>query len=295
MLWLGIFGLGGKGVLLLERITPQYIFETIAKETVTYAFLLLPWAQDILGALDRSEIRKEDHDLSCWRKMNMGAQPIPASVIKRWKEYFPYMEYETECGLTESGGPGMIHLGFGNEHKAGSVGKPGMLWDARIVNDKGEEVTPGEVGELIVKGNGVMKEYYKNPELTAQTIRNGWLHTGDMAKVDNDGFIYLVDRKKDIVIVGGENIYPVEIENVIRKHPKIYDVAVIGIPDDRLGEILAVVIDPKPGETLSEEEVNSFCEQSFPRYKRPRRIIFDKVPRNPTGKIEKPKLREKYA
>ncbi|NWF78307.1 MAG: AMP-binding protein, partial [Chloroflexi bacterium] len=138
-------------------------------------------------------------------------------------------------------------------------------------------------------------EYYKNPEKTAETIKNGWLYTGDMAKMDNEGFIYLVDRKKDVIIYGGENIYPVEIENVLQSHPKIYDVAVIGIPDKRLGEIAAAVIDPKPGETLSEEEVVRFCEQNLPRYKRPRRIIFDKVPRNPTGKIEKPRLRQKYA
>jgi acyl-CoA synthetase (AMP-forming)/AMP-acid ligase II len=116
-----------------------------------------------------------------------------------------------------------------------------------------------------------------------------------MARMDDEGFIYLVDRKKDVIITGGENIYPVEIEEMLQSHPKIYDTGVIGIPDERLGEVAAAVIDPKPGETLTEEEVNSFCEQNLPRYKRPRRIIFDKVPRNPTGKIEKPKLREKYA
>ncbi|MDP2916424.1 MAG: AMP-binding protein, partial [Dehalococcoidia bacterium] len=141
---------------------------------------------------------------------------------------------------------------------------------------------------------GVMKEYYKNPEKTAETVKDGWLYTGDMAKMDADGYIYLVDRKKDLVNVGGEKIYPIEIEDTIHNHPKVYDVAIIGIPDERLGEIAAAIIDPKPGETLTETEINVFCEQNLPRYKRPRRIIFDKVPRNPTGKIEKPKLRQKY-
>ena len=148
---------------------------------------------------------------------------------------------------------------------------------------------------MLVRGNGVMKEYYKNPEKTAETLRDGWLYTGDMARQDEEGFIYIVDRKKDVVITGGENIFPVEVEETLRRHPKVYDAGVIGIPDERLGEVIAAVIDPKPGMTLTEEEINQFCEQNLPRYKRPRHIIFDKVPRNPTGKIEKPKLRQKYA
>jgi len=156
-------------------------------------------------------------------------------------------------------------------------------------------VAQGEVGELLLRGNGVMKGYYKNPEKTAETLKGGWLHTGDMARMDSDGFIYLVDRKKDVVISGGENIFPVEIEAVLQGHPKIYDVAIIGVPDERLGEIVAAIIDPEPGETLTEEEVKEFYQPSLPKYKWPRHIIFDKVPRSPTGKIEKPKLRQKYS
>ena len=146
----------------------------------------------------------------------------------------------------------------------------------------------------MVRGNGVMKGYYKNPDETAVALKGGWLHTGDLAKVDDEGFIYLVDRKKDVIITGGENIFPVEVENVLSSHPKIYDVALIGLPDERLGEIATAVIDAKEGEILTESEIHQFCEKNLPRYKRPRRIIFDKVPRGPTGKIEKPKLREKY-
>ena len=294
MHWFGSLIVGGRATLLTE-IDPRYIFEAVHKERGTIVWLLVPWAQDILSALDRGELRKEDYDLSCWRLMHIGAQPVPPSLVQHWKEYFPTMQYDTNYGLSESTGPGCVHLGIENEGKAGAIGKAGFGWEARIVNEQGEDVVRGEVGELIVKGNGVMKEYYRNPEQTAETVRDGWLYTGDIARTDSQGFIYLVDRKKDVIITGGENIFPVEIEDVLYSHPKIYDAAVIGLPDERLGEIAAAVIDPKPGEVLTEEEVNSFCEQNFPRYKRPRRIIFDKVPRNPTGKIEKPKLREKYS
>ena len=294
MHWFGSLIVGGCATLLTE-ITPQYILEAAYQERATIVFLLVPWAQDILGAMDRGELRKEDYDLSCWRLMHMGAQPIPPSLVRHWKEYFPNMQYDTSYGLSESTGPGCVNLGIENEHKVGAIGKAGFNWEARIVDDNGRDAPRGKIGELIVRGNGVMKEYYKNPEKTAETIKGGWLYTGDMARMDSEGFIYLVDRKKDVVITGGENIFPVEVEDVLQSHPKIYDVGVIGIPDERLGEIAAAVIDPKPGETLTEEEVNVFCEQNLPRYKRPRRIIFDKVPRNPTGKIEKPKLRQKYA
>ena len=295
MHWLGNLIVGARGTLLTE-VSLQNMLDAVYKERVTRLFLLVPWAQDILGALDRGELRKEDYDnLSCCRRLHMGAQPVPPSIAKRWKEHFPDMLYETDFGLSESTGPGCVCLGYENEHKIGAIGKAGFNWETRIVNDKDEDVAQGEVGELLLRGNGVMKGYYKNPEKTAETLKGGWLHTGDMARMDSDGFIYLVDRKKDVVISGGENIFPVEIEAVLQGHPKIYDVAIIGVPDERLGEIVAAIIDPEPGETLTEEEVKEFYQPSLPRYKWPRHIIFDKVPRSPTGKIEKPKLRQKYS
>ncbi|PKN63100.1 MAG: AMP-dependent synthetase [Deltaproteobacteria bacterium HGW-Deltaproteobacteria-15] len=286
---------GGCSVLLTEQISPRHIIETVARERITAVFLLVPWAVDLLNALDRKEIRIEEHDLSCWRRTFMGAQAIPPVLVHRIKGYFPHMEYDTTYGLSESSGPGVIHLGSENERKVGAIGKPNLFWDARIVGEDGEEVIRGEVGEIIVRGDGVMKEYYKNPELTKTAIRNGWLHTGDLGRMDEEGFITLVDRKKDLIISGGENIYPVELEAAILKHPKVHDVAVIGAPDDRLGEITVAVIQPKKGESLTEEEIVPFFEQQLPRYKRPRRVIFGEVPRSPTGKIEKPKLRAKYA
>jgi acyl-CoA synthetase (AMP-forming)/AMP-acid ligase II len=170
---------------------------------------------------------------------------------------------------------------------------PGFDWEYAIVDGSGQRVKPGDPGELMVKGPGVMREYYQNPEESARVLKDGWLRTGDIARVDEDGFIYLVDRKKDVIITGGENIFPVEIEDFLQEHQDIQDAAVIGLPDERLGETVAAIIEVKPGRVLTIEEVNLFCE-GLPRYKRPRNIIFDAVPRNPTGKIEKPKLRKKY-
>ena len=225
--------------------------------------------------------------------MHIGAQPVPRSLIKRWKAVFPNHEYDTNYGLSESIGPGCVHLGVENIHKVGAIGKAGYLWETKIVDEKGVPVKQGEVGELAVKGNGVMKCYYKNEKATDEILKDGWLHTGDMAKEDEEGFIYLVDRKKDVIITGGENIYPVQIEDYLRANMKIKDVAVIGLPDSRLGEIAAAIIELKSGETCTEEEILEFCRE-LPRYKRPRKVIFADVPRNPTGKIEKPKLREIY-
>ena len=225
--------------------------------------------------------------------MHIGAQPVPPSLIKRWKEVFPKHQYDTNYGLSESIGPGCVHLGVENIHKVGAIGKAGYKWQARIVDENGNDVKNGDVGELIVKGAGVMTCYYKNEEATDEVLKDGWLYTGDMAKMDEDGFIFLVDRKKDVVISGGENIYPVQIEDFLRTNNKIKDVAVIGLPDTRLGEITAAIIEIKEGMTATEDEINEFCT-ALPRYKRPRKIFFEKVPRNPTGKIEKPVLREKY-
>jgi acyl-CoA synthetase (AMP-forming)/AMP-acid ligase II len=285
---------GAKTVLLTEAVTPGAIFDGMAREKLHIAFLLVPWVLDILQALDKGDLRKEDYDLSAWRIVQMGAQPIPTSLVRRWKTYFPAMECHNTFGLSESAGPGTIHNKIEDEATIGAIGKPGLLWDARIVNDRDEDVPRGEVGEILVKGMGVMKEYYRNPELTAKTIVNGWLHTGDLGRMDEKGFIYLVDRQKDLVISGGENVFPAEVEEVIQKHPKVRDVAVIGTPHERLGEVVTAVIEPVADAGLTEEEMNLFCEQHLPRYKRPRRIIFGEVPRSPTGKLEKPKLRERY-
>ena len=292
MHWFGSLFTGSKAVLLKGN-SPQAIFQAVSSERCSIVWLLVPWCQDILAALDRGDLKLEDYQLSQWRLMHIGAQPVPPSLIKHWMRYFPHHKYDTNYGLSESTGPGCVHLGMDHIDKVGAIGVPGYGWEVKIVDEQLQPVPQGGVGELCVKGPGVMVCYYHNPEATAEVLKDGWLRTGDMARQDEEGFIFLVDRKKDVIISGGENLYPVQIEDFLSAYPKIHDVAVIGLPDKRLGEIAAAIIQVKQGMTCTESEIKQFC-MDLPRYKRPRKIIFADIPRNPTGKIEKPKLREKY-
>ena len=295
MHWFGSLQSGGKAVLL-KGTKPEDILSAVSSEKCTIVWLLVPWAQDLLIALESGRLNKDDYELDQWRLMHIGAQPVPASLITRWKAMFPNHDYDTNYGLSESIGPGCVHLGIENIDHVGAIGVPGYGWECKIVDENGQIVDKSDsisVGELCVKGPGVMTCYYKNEEATNECLKDGWLYTGDMAKYDEDGFIWLVDRKKDVIISGGENIYPVQIESFIMKNRKVQDVAVIGIGDERLGEISCAIIQLKEGEECTEDEMNSFCLE-LPRYKRPRKIIFAEVPRNATGKIEKPRLREIY-
>jgi acyl-CoA synthetase (AMP-forming)/AMP-acid ligase II len=292
MHWFGSLIVGGPAVIL-KGVLPEWILEAVSEEKGTIVWLLVPWAQDMLVKLDSGELKLADYELSQWRLMHIGAQPVPPSLIMHWRDYFPDMAYDTTYGLSESTGPNCIHLGIENTHKVGAIGRPGFNWEARIVDEEGNNVERGTPGELVIRGNGVMREYYKNPEATAKALKDGWLYTGDIVREDEDGFIYIVDRKKDVIITGGENVFPVEVENFLHTHPAVKDAAAIGLPDERLGEIVGVVIDVIPGKELTEKEVLEYCEK-LPRYKRPKKVFFGEVPRNPTGKIEKPKLRKRY-
>lgn len=293
MHWFGSFLVGGRGVLL-KGTSPEFIFDAISQEKCTIVWLLVPWAQDILVALENGDIKLENYpNLDQWRLMHIGAQPVPQSLVHRWLEIFPNHAYDTNYGLSESTGPGCVHLGVENVHKVGAIGVPGFGWECKIVDEERNVVEFGSVGELCVRGPAVMECYYKDEEASAESLVDGWLLTGDMAMQDEDGFIHLVDRKKDVIISGGENIYPVQIEDYLAANENIKDVAVIGVQDTRLGEIAVAVIELKPGRVCSEEDIMEFC-QELPRYKRPRSIIFAPVPRNATGKIEKPLLRASY-
>jgi acyl-CoA synthetase (AMP-forming)/AMP-acid ligase II len=293
MHWMGSL-ISGSRAVLLRGTKPEIILKAVSDERCTLVWLLVPWVQDIVDALDSGALKMSDYHLSQWRLMHIGAQPVPPSLVRHWWDYFPGQDFDNNYGLSESLGPGCVHLGVGNNHKLGAIGIPGYEWKLKICDENHKVVPQGEVGELVVKGPGVMVCYYNNPEATAETKdESGWLYTGDMAMQDEDGFVFLVDRKKDVIISGGENLYPVQIEDFLRTNNAINDVAVIGLPDKRLGEIAAAIIQLKEGFTCTEEEINQFC-MKLPRYKRPKKIIFAEVPRNATGKIEKPKLRERY-
>ena len=289
MHWFGSLQSGGKAVLL-KGTKPEDILHAVSTEKCTIVWLLVPWAQDLLIALESGKLNKDDYELDQWRLMHIGAQPVPASLITRWKSIFPKHQYDTNYGLSESIGPGCVHLGVENIDHVGAIGVPGYGWECKIVTEEDKIIDKSDsdsVGELCVKGPGVMTCYYKNEEATNECLKDGWLYTGDMAKYDEEGFIWLVDRKKDVIIS------PVQIESFIMKNQKVQDVAVIGLGDERLGEISCAIIQLKEGESCTEEEMNNFCLE-LPRYKRPHKIIFADIPRNPTGKIEKPKLRQIY-
>ncbi len=290
--WFGSL-ISGSPAVLLKGTGPEHILRAASEEGCTIVWLLVPWAQDILDTLDRGDLKLSDFNLAQWRLMHIGAQPVPPSLIKRWREYFPHHQYDTNYGLSESAGPGCVHLGMENIHKVGAIGVPGYGWECKIMDESGNTVPQGDVGELCVKGPGLMSAYYRNPQATDEVLKDGWLCTGDMAMQDPDGFYFLVDRKKDVIISGGENIYPVQIEAFLRSFHKIKDAAVIGLPDKRLGEIVGAILEIKEGMASTEDEVRAFCKE-LPRYKRPVQIIFAEIPRNATGKIEKPVLRKRY-
>lgn len=290
--WFGSL-ISGSQAVLLKGTSPRDILQTVSEEQCSIVWLLVPWAQDILDTVERNELNLSELSLDQWRLMHIGAQPVPPSLIARWREYFPHHQYDTNYGLSEAAGPGCVHLGMENIHKVGAIGVAGYRWKCKVVDENGEVVPQGEVGELCVKGPGLMECYYRNEEATNEVLKDGWLYTGDMAIQDEDGFYFLVDRKKDVVVSGGENIYPVQVEDFIRTYPKVKDVAVIGLPDKRLGEIAGAIIEIKEGMDCTEEEIREFCKE-LPRYKRPVQIIFAEIPRNPTGKIEKPILRKQY-
>lgn len=292
--WFGSL-ITGSSAVLLKGIKPDMILEAVSREKCTIAWLLVPWAQDILDALDRQSIRLSDYpNMKQWRLMHIGAQPVPIATIRRWKEYFPEQQYETSYGLSESGGPGCVHTGIGNECEAGAIGIPGYGWECRVVDSERREVPVNTTGELAVRGPGVMMRYYKNPEATREVLtEDGWLYTGDMVVKKDDGQLYIVDRKKDVIISGGENIYPVPIEDFIHNFEPVRDVAIIGFPHDRLGEVPGAIIQLKEGYSCTKEDVRAYCGQ-LPRYERPVQIFFGDVPRGSTGKIKKQELRRKY-
>jgi len=287
---------GGKIVLLQELDNPKYLFDTIINEKINNGWVTVPTMSDSINAIKKGVIDISKYDFShVSGAIVIGAQPVPSALFQDMKKLLPFKTGNI-YGITEGGGGGTLNL-YDQDvlDRPGSIGKPTFNVAARVVDDEGKDVPVGEVGELVLKGPRNMKEYFKNPEMTAKTIREGWLFTGDLVRQDDDGYIYIADRKKDLIIRGGENIFPVEIEDVLRRNAKIADVAVIGYPHERYVEITMAVVQLYPEEKMTEQEVIDFCkEQGLAKYKWPEKIVFDQVLRNVTGKIDKPQLREKY-
>jgi long-chain acyl-CoA synthetase len=249
------------------------------------------------------------YDLSSLKTLIYGAAPMAIEWIERVAKAFPEVNFSNSYGLTETA-PDLtvfdphefraaIQKALATGDRAGplsSVGKPNVLNEVKIVTPEGKDVKRGEAGELLARGPNIMKGYWNRPEETEAALRDGWLHTGDVARIDEAGYVYLLDRMKDMVITGGENVYSSEVEAVLHRHPDVAEAVIIGIPDAKLGETIMAVIVPKPGAQPSEEEIAQHCRQSLGGYKIPRRFAFvEKLPRSAMGKVLKTELRKNYA
>ncbi|HVN96996.1 MAG TPA: class I adenylate-forming enzyme family protein [Syntrophorhabdaceae bacterium] len=283
-------------VLMPMEIQPEFYLRTIADEKCTGGWNTVPTWSDVINAIKSGQVNVKDYDLSALKHIEIGAQPVPYVLLEDSKRIFPNLPIANIYGITEGGGGGLTNC-YDEDimRKPGSIGKATVFMEAKVVDADGKELPRGKVGELLLKGPRLMKEYAFNQEMTARTVKDGWLYTGDLAYLDEEGFIFFADRAKDLIIRGGENIFPAEIEDVLRKHPKIQDVAVLGYPHPRLVEIVMAIIQTKEGQTLTDEEVINFCkDRGMAKYKWPEKMVYAPILRNPAGKIEKPKLREVY-
>lgn len=276
------------GTLVVHRdFHPVEVLKAIEKHKVTTFFGVAAMYNAFL------QVPPKTFNLSSIRFCAYGAAPMSPALIEKSMTYFGTDQFYNYCGLTE-GGPGGIYLSP-EQHKTnlGAGGKPMPLTNARVVNEQMEDVAPGVVGEFILRGATMIKEYYKKPEESRKTIVDGWLLTGDLATIDDEGFITIVDRKKDMIISGGENVYSVEVEQVMGGYSKIQEVTVIGLPDEHWGERVAAVIVLKPDEIMDEQELKDYCTDKLAGYKIPRQFFYvDQLPRNASGKILKYNLRE---
>lgn len=282
------FFIGASNVIHRD-FNPADIFRDIEKYKITNFFAVPTMYKFLLQYPD-----KDKYDVSSIKRFLYGAAPMSAEEVKACMEFFKSQNFYSLCGLTEAGPSGIYLSPEDHQVKVGSAGKNALLFnEVKMVAPDGHETQPGEVGELIFKGKTIMKEYYKKPNETAETIRDGWLHTGDLGIKDEDGYVYIVDRSKDMIITGGENVYSVEVENVLSTHPQILDAAIIGTPDPEWGEVVTAVIVPKNGTTIDVAELEAYCRKHLSAYKIPRKVIVkDVLPRNASGKLMKFKLRE---
>jgi acyl-CoA synthetase (AMP-forming)/AMP-acid ligase II len=280
---------GGTGIIMRD-IDMGRMFKAIEQEKVTTTMSVPTLLQFMLVAPER-----EQYDISTIRWIATGASPVPVSLLHAYEEIG--ISIHQAYGLTESCGPGTLLLPGDAETKAGSCGKPQMHTEAKVVDSTGNEVKPGsgEVGELIMAGQHMMLGYWNKPEATAEALRDGWLHTGDLCTVDEDGFITICDRMKDMIISGGENIYPAELENVLAGCTEVSEAAVIGLASEKWGETPLAIVVAAPGANPTRESLKAYCKENLAGYKVPQLYeMVDSLPRNASGKLLKPTLRAQF-
>lgn len=276
--------------VVVRTFDPGRVLQAMSEHRVT-AFFGVPTMYQFM-------LRNENllqTDLSAWRIGMFGAAPMAPSLVTKLAETLPQLELYNLCGLTEMG-PGGVFVG-GDELRdhPSAAGRPTLNTEARVVNDNFADVAPGEVGELLLRGETLMKGYWNKPEATADAIRDGWLFTGDLATVDDTGLVYLVDRKKDMILTGGMNVYSVEVENAVITHPAVADCAVVGVPHPDYGETVTAIVSVAPGATLTIEELRDHCKALIADYKVPRILVIAPIPRNASGKILKYQIRQQLA
>jgi len=282
--------MAGGTIVSWKKFDAHQIIENISKYKTTFILLVPAMARMILGLPNL-----EKYDLSSVRNIILTASIVPVPLKKQVLEIFPNAQIIDGYGLTENTSSVAMCAGKDVFERPSSVGLPDFLTEIKIVNENFEEVPANVIGEIAVHGPNVMKGYYKNPEATAETIKDGWLLTGDLGRKDEDGYLYIVGRKKDMIISGGENIYPAEIEAILDSNPCIQESAVIGVPDPKWGETVMACIVLKSGQRMSEDEVKEFCMGRMAGYKRPRIIKFvDELMKNASGKTVKYELKRIY-
>jgi len=280
----------GCSVIIQRVFDPKAIIETVVRERITTLFLVPAMWNFLLQVPNL-----EQYDVSSIRMAITGAAILPLNLKERLLNIFPGLQLYDCFGQTEMSPVTTILKPLDTLRKPTSVGRPIVGVEARAVDSSGNDLPVGEVGEIVYRGPGMLLEYYKNPEATGQAIVDGWFHSGDLVRIDGEGFVHVVDRKKDMIISGGENVYPAEVEEVLYRHEKILEAAVIGIPSEKWGEAVHAVVVPKPGQTLTAEEVMDFCATQLAGYKKPRSLEFvEALPRNAAGKVLKTRLREKH-
>ncbi len=292
-----VFHLHGRPVILVRRFEPRAVLEAIERHGVT-TMSLAPTMIAML--LDDASLA--DADLSTLRSIGYGASAIPAAVLRRGMESLG-CDFAQGYGMTELSGnavfldPAAHRRGVDRcPELLSAAGRPGPLLGLRIVDDDGVDVAPGEPGEIVVRGPQVTRGYWRDPEATAACWRDGWFHTGDMGRRDDEGFLYVVDRKKDIIVTGGENVSSREVEDVLHLHPAVKETAVVGEPDPRWGENICAFVALRSGTVASEAELIELVREHLAGYKKPKRIIFvDELPKNASGKIQKVELRARLA